>query len=489
MEAAVRAVDADATLAAAEERGVLPAEGTLTTLVTRNLGGLSVAVHALEPAKLIAEGFASTLGGGAVATPGVQEVAPSAPLTAAEAETAGLDVEARHWDPESGESVEDRLRAIVSESMGYAVDDLPLELPLIDLGLDSLMGMRIKNRIENDFQIPPLQVQALRDASVADVITMVEDLVAGREPVAAAAPAAPEKTESTVTGGVGVAPRDASERMVFGTWAGITGAALAGVTTPLPHVEEEVREDVAKRLSERSGAEITAADVASAETLAELADLVREGLEDEVDGNVRVLRPRPEGSQRPAVIMFHPAGGSSVVYQPLMRRLPDDVPVYGIERREGSLEERAAAYLDDVREIAGDHPVILGGWSFGGALAYEVAHQLQGSDVDVAAIALLDTVQPANPAPDTPEETKKRWERYAASPRRPTAWTSPSRSNYSRPPAKKPCWACSPNSWPPPTPPNTASPPASWNTSAPASWTTASWTSSTSPAGPTSTCR
>ncbi|SQG63449.1 polyketide synthase [Corynebacterium renale] len=417
VEAAVRAVDADATLAAAEERGVLPAEGTLTTLVTRNLGGLSVAVHALEPAKLIAEGFASTLGGGAVATPGVQEVAPSAPLTAAEAETAGLDVEARHWDPESGESVEDRLRAIVSESMGYAVDDLPLELPLIDLGLDSLMGMRIKNRIENDFQIPPLQVQALRDASVADVITMVEDLVAGREPAAAAAPAAPatpEKTESTVTGGVGVAPRDASERMVFGTWAGITGAALAGVTTPLPHVEEEVREDVAKRLSERSGAEITAADVASAETLAELADLVREGLEDEVDGNVRVLRPRPEGSQRPAVIMFHPAGGSSVVYQPLMRRLPDDVPVYGIERREGSLEERAAAYLDDVREIAGDHPVILGGWSFGGALAYEVAHQLQDSDVDVAAIALLDTVQPANPAPDTPEETKKRWERYAA---------------------------------------------------------------------------
>ncbi len=48
--------------------------------------------------------------------------------------------------------------------MGYDVSDLPRELPLIDLGLDSLMGMRIKNRVENDFQIPPLQVQALRDA-------------------------------------------------------------------------------------------------------------------------------------------------------------------------------------------------------------------------------------------------------------------------------------------------------------------------------------
>ncbi|MCH3846919.1 acyl carrier protein, partial [Campylobacter jejuni] len=82
------------------------------------------------------------------------------------------------WDPRQ-ETVEDRLALIVSESMGYDVSDLPRELPLIDLGLDSLMGMRIKNRVENDFQIPPLQVQALRDASLADVITMVEEAVAG----------------------------------------------------------------------------------------------------------------------------------------------------------------------------------------------------------------------------------------------------------------------------------------------------------------------
>ena len=58
---------------------------------------------------------------------------------------------------------------------------------------------------------------------------------------------------------------------------------------------------------------------------------------------------------------------------------------------------------------------MLGGWSFGGALAYEVAYQLhqrtqRGQDsVDVAFIALLDTTQPSNPAPDTPEETRARW--------------------------------------------------------------------------------
>jgi polyketide synthase 13 len=140
---------------------------------------------------------------------------------------------------------------------------------------------------------------------------------------------------------------------------------------------------------------------------------VREALETEVEGNIRVLRARPEGSAKPSVFMFHPAGGSSVVYQPLARRLPEDIPVYGVERLEGTLEERAAAYVDEIRGYSAGHPVVLGGWSFGGALAYEVAHQLKDTDVEVAYIALLDTAQPSEPIPDTMEETKARWERYS----------------------------------------------------------------------------
>src|SRR5699024_5693372 len=92
------------------------------------------------------------------------------------ADFANDDIQAVRWDPAT-ETVEERLATIVSESMGYDVSDLPRELPLIDLSLDSLMGMRIKNRVEHAFQIPQLQVQALRDASLADVIVMVEEAV------------------------------------------------------------------------------------------------------------------------------------------------------------------------------------------------------------------------------------------------------------------------------------------------------------------------
>ncbi|MGP6175236.1 polyketide synthase Pks13 [Corynebacterium sp. A21] len=428
LEAAAAEALPGSQLVASEEHGTLPPNGELTTVVTRNLGGASIAVYHVvdEQTTLVAEGFAVGANialGGATPNLGVQTVTPSAAQSATAAEYSDLTVEAVRWDSAT-ESVEQRMKTIVSESMGYDVDDLPRELPLIDLGLDSLMGMRIKNRIENDFQIPPLQVQALRDASVADVVKLVEEQVAGREPAAAAAPATPATPAAPAEvaagaaaqggGGVGVAPRDASERAVFGTWAGITGTAAAGVTSPLPQIDEATATQIAERLSERAGLEITTAQVLAAETLEPLSDLVREGLETEVEGNIRVLRTRPEGSTAPGVFLFHPAGGSSVVYQPLMRRLPAEVPVYGVERLEGGLEDRAAQYLDEIRTFAAGQPVVLGGWSFGGALAYEVAEQLRETDVEVALIALLDTVQPAHPAPDTMEETKKRWERYSA---------------------------------------------------------------------------
>lgn len=454
-----------ATVAATRDHAPLPTAGQLTTIASGSLGGWSLSIYAADAPgaqtmPLVAEVFIATLGGvaegigmDATKAPGTADsgVAPAAPAAQALAkESAGntlpeVDETADRWDPNSGESAGDRLRAIVSESMGYDIEDLPGELPLIDLGLDSLMGMRIKNRVEYDFDLPPLQVQALRDGSVDDVIALVEQMIAERHSVENAAAGTADKaaggeggvannngedsdggdndsdaaTDYTATGG-GVAPRDASERLVFATWAKVTGKAAPGVTSELPSIDEEQARGIAERLSERSGAKVSAEDVLAADTLEPLSEKVRSSLESEVEGNIRVLRARSEGSTRPAVFLFHPAGGSSVVYAPLMRRLPEDVPVYGVERLEGELADRAASYLEEIIELADGQPVVLGGWSFGGALAYEVAHQLGKRaatgepSVEIQRIVLLDTVQPKNPAPDTKEEMHARWDRYAA---------------------------------------------------------------------------
>jgi polyketide synthase 13 len=214
--------------------------------------------------------------------------------------------------------------------------------------------------------------------------------------------------------GSDVPPRDAAERVTFATWAIVTGKSPGGIFNPLPKLDEEAAAKMAQRLSERADGPITAEDVLTSENIEALAEKVRGYLEAGViDGFVRTLRPRPEGSTKPPVFVFHPAGGSTVVYEPLLGRLPADTPMYGFERVEGSIEERAAQYVPKLIEMQGDGPYILAGWSLGGALAYACAIGLKRLGKDVRWVGLIDAVRPGEEIPQTKEEIRKRWDRFA----------------------------------------------------------------------------
>ncbi|MET3860912.1 polyketide synthase 13 [Dietzia sp. 2505] len=440
MGAAAASVLEGAVLTAVHRPGVLPVAGAVTTTMTPHPGGASLQVHAhtgdgaTQSFTLVAE---CAVSGG---TPIDPEDQPGPHYVSAESDAPVVDGDDddeadNRWSPDSDESIGDRLARIVGSSMGYSPDDLPRELPLLDLGLDSLMAVRIKNRVEHEFSIPPLELQAMRDASMNDVVQMVTFAVENPDKVGELAdqqargegvvdiaalrgdaPAGGDSAAGAGAGGsaapdVAIAPRDDTERMAFGAWAVVTGAAAPGVIGTLPALDESTRTALADRLSARCGGEITAEQLAGATTIAEVADLLRPFTEVAVEGNIRVLR---EGSaDSTPLFLFHAAGGSSFVYEPLVDRLDGDTPVYGVERTEGPLEERAAGYLDRIREIASGRPVALGGWSFGGALAVEVARQLRAADDVVALVALLDTVQPSEPIPDTLDEAEARWKRYS----------------------------------------------------------------------------
>jgi len=58
-----------------------------------------------------------------------------------------------------------------------------VEVPLIELGLDSLMAVRIKNRVEYDFDLPPIQLQAVRDANLYNVEKLIEYAIEHRDEV------------------------------------------------------------------------------------------------------------------------------------------------------------------------------------------------------------------------------------------------------------------------------------------------------------------
>lgn len=504
VKAAAAQVVPDAKLTAFEQRAV-PGEGArLVTTLTRHPGGATVQVHArIDESFTLVYDAVVTRGGTAASLPTAVAtgavVAQSVPSTATPVEDddaeilqdnltagAGLAASFAKWSPDSGEAVRDRLGAIVGGAMGYEPEDLPWEVPLIELGLDSLMAVRIKNRVEYDFDLPPIQLTAVRDANLFAVEKLIEyaiehrdeveelhehqktltpeeiaaeqaALMAGTAPTvttepeaqapepvsdipppptdpsgpipppptdpsgpdksSAAAMAAQMLSQEAVTEALGadVPPREAAERVTFATWAIVTGKSPGGIFNALPALDDATAEKMAQRLSERAEGTITVEDVKTAPTIEALATVVREHLEaGELDGFVRTLRAPREGSDSTPVFVFHPAGGSTVVYEPLLKRLPSDTPMYGIERVEGSIEQRAAEYVPKLLEMGGNGPFILAGWSLGGAMAYACAIGLKRAGADVRFVGLIDTVRPGEEVPQTKEETRARWDRYAA---------------------------------------------------------------------------
>jgi nonribosomal peptide synthetase DhbF len=118
---------------------------------------------------------------------------------------------------------------------------------------------------------------------------------------------------------------------------------------------------------------------------------------------LEVLLPlRPSGNLRP-LFCIHPGGGLSWSYSALMRHLPANRPIYGLQSRgimqphlaPQSLDEMAADYLHAIRQIQPTGPYNLLGWSFGGLAAHAIATRLQEQGESVALLALLDSY-PAN---------------------------------------------------------------------------------------------
>ncbi|MER7728755.1 amino acid adenylation domain-containing protein [Streptomyces sp. NPDC096323] len=153
------------------------------------------------------------------------------------------------------------------------------------------------------------------------------------------------------------------------------------------------------RVREEFGAELTIGSLFEASTPAALAARIDGAGTEPASGDALdvVLRLRG-GSARAPLFAIHPAGGIAWCYAGLAARLGPDQPVYGIQARglvreeplPRTLEDEAADYVQRIREVQGQGPYRLLGWSVGGVLAHTVAVLLQESGEEVELLALLD---------------------------------------------------------------------------------------------------
>ncbi|GLB07639.1 nonribosomal peptide synthase [Aspergillus tubingensis] len=138
-------------------------------------------------------------------------------------------------------------------------------------------------------------------------------------------------------------------------------------------------------------------DVSQTSTVQSQAARVRQG--SAVKNNASYLYFHMRQESLATIVLVHPFLAQSMVFEPLLPLLDGtidvllvDDPFMGAARYPETLSQWASRYLADIREhIQLDHPVIFGGYSFGGFIAFEMAHkwdQLYGAHP--SSVVLLD---------------------------------------------------------------------------------------------------
>ncbi|MEP1076598.1 amino acid adenylation domain-containing protein [Leptolyngbya sp. PL-A3] len=125
------------------------------------------------------------------------------------------------------------------------------------------------------------------------------------------------------------------------------------------------------------------------------------------------LVPLALGGTQPPLFCIHPIFGMVLPYMELAHHLGGDRNLYGLQPLGldgkhppiNQIEAMARYYIQAIQTIQPHGPYYLGGWSFGGLVAFEMAQQLTQAGESVALLAIFDTAAPIAANRPTPRES------------------------------------------------------------------------------------
>ncbi|MFD8785874.1 thioesterase domain-containing protein [Kitasatospora sp. NPDC059599] len=154
---------------------------------------------------------------------------------------------------------------------------------------------------------------------------------------------------------------------------------------------------LASRMRAVLGVRLSIRDLFRNPTAAALGRHIEEGPGSRGSALDPVLRLRPTGAH-PPLFCVHPGGGMAWCYAGLLRYVPKERPVYGlqadglngVDELAPDLDAMVEEYLGRIRDIQPEGPYHLLGWSFGGKVAHALAARLREAGERVALLAVVD---------------------------------------------------------------------------------------------------
>lgn len=198
-----------------------------------------------------------------------------------------------------------------------------------------------------------------------------------------------------------VAPSSPLEWQLAGIWATVLGLKQVGVHDNFFEIGgtslAAVR--VFAEVQRISGRNLPLATLLQAATVRQLAEVL--STEESSAPWPSLVAIQPHGS-RPPFFCMHAIGGNVLYYRDLAHHLGPDQPFYALQQQgfdgirpfHTRIEDMAAHYVEEIQAFQPEGPYFLGGHSFGGLVAYEVARRLTTRGQKVALLGLIDTYFP-----------------------------------------------------------------------------------------------
>ncbi|HVI08026.1 MAG TPA: amino acid adenylation domain-containing protein [Candidatus Binatia bacterium] len=201
--------------------------------------------------------------------------------------------------------------------------------------------------------------------------------------------------EAAVGVEAGVAPSTEAEKKMARLWAQVLGRGAIGLRDNFfdlgGHSLLALR--LTSRIEKEFGRKLTLTALLQAPTIEQLLPLIQSG------ESWSPLVPLQRAGARPAFFFVHGLGGTVMRFHALARHIEKDQPficfqAQGLDGKQPVLDQveaMADLYCEHLLKAQPEGPYYLGGYSFGGLVALEMARRLAEGGHEIRLLALVDT--------------------------------------------------------------------------------------------------